>query len=401
MQIPLMIKIINLFIRKTNSKTFIPEIDGLRFFAIITVVLFHLNTAYSEATNVNFTEITSTASFLSFGWWIIRGDLGVKVFFAISGFILALPFLKHYISGTPKIQLKEYYLRRLTRLEPPFIVSLVFFLFVHVFVLHQDFSNLFDHFTASLFYIHCFVYGEPSIINPVTWSLETEAQFYILVPFLFALLFSKKRRSFSLILSLAFFALSAYSKNAILTNGISHLGYSLLVYFSNFITGIGFAWLFIEQKLFIREKSYFWDVTGLVSTFLLFYFYKPQAEYGNIILFNGFIFLMFVSVFKGKLFNWFYTRPVIYIIGGMCYTIYLLHYALFHLTVKYTSLLSTDLGYVGNYWIQFLINIPLMLTISSLFYLLIEKPCMDKFWPQKLITFIKTKTAINASLHRQ
>ena len=35
--------------RKTNSVSFIPEIDGLRFFAIITVVLFHLNSALSKS----------------------------------------------------------------------------------------------------------------------------------------------------------------------------------------------------------------------------------------------------------------------------------------------------------------------------------------------------------------
>ena len=30
-------------------------------------------------------------TYMELGWWMIRLDLGVKVFFAISGFILALP----------------------------------------------------------------------------------------------------------------------------------------------------------------------------------------------------------------------------------------------------------------------------------------------------------------------
>lgn len=35
--------------RTTSSSNFIPEIDGLRFLAIMTVALFHFNTAYSRS----------------------------------------------------------------------------------------------------------------------------------------------------------------------------------------------------------------------------------------------------------------------------------------------------------------------------------------------------------------
>ncbi len=63
----------------------------------------------------------------SMAWCWVRLDLGVKVFFAISGFVLALPFLKYYLGiSDKKVQLKSYFIRRLTRLEPPFIITLVF-----------------------------------------------------------------------------------------------------------------------------------------------------------------------------------------------------------------------------------------------------------------------------------
>ena len=45
-------KLSSLLSRKTSSNSFIPEIDGLRFFAIITVVLFHLNTALSKEVGI-------------------------------------------------------------------------------------------------------------------------------------------------------------------------------------------------------------------------------------------------------------------------------------------------------------------------------------------------------------
>ena len=39
------------------------------------------------------------------------------------------PFAAHYIKGARSVNLRKYYLRRLTRLEPPYIVAL-FLLFI-------------------------------------------------------------------------------------------------------------------------------------------------------------------------------------------------------------------------------------------------------------------------------
>jgi len=122
-------KLISKLTRVTSSGQFIPEVDGLRFFAIITVVFYHLNTHFLRLTE-NQWVFTEMDSFLQF--FLVRGGLGVQVFFTISGFILALPFANHYLNKTSKISLKKYYLRRLTRLEPTYIITLTIFLFVHI-----------------------------------------------------------------------------------------------------------------------------------------------------------------------------------------------------------------------------------------------------------------------------
>ena len=130
--------------RPTNSVNFIPEIDGLRFFAIFTVLIFHLNTAFSKELGVNLQEsfnLLGNENFLGIGWWIRRFDVGVKVFFAISGFILAVPFLKQYLNLGEKINIKDYFIRRLTRLEPPFVLSLLFFYLIHIFILNVSSSS--------------------------------------------------------------------------------------------------------------------------------------------------------------------------------------------------------------------------------------------------------------------
>lgn len=386
------------FKRKTNNSAFIPEIDGMRFFAIITVVLFHINTSFSGATNSNLRLLIGFDNFYEAGWWLVRLDLGVKVFFAISGFILAIPFLKHYLANGKKITLSDYFYRRLTRLEPPFLISLLVFYFTHIIILNEHALSILPNLIASLFYIHSFVFGFPSIINPVTWSLETEAQFYIVIPFLTSFLFLFKKRWLSFVFIFLLIAFSIFLKYEIDIKGLSNLSYSIFSYFSNFLSGLLFAWLYLKKKIWVEKKNIIWDFIGLISLFLLFYFYKPQADWFNNSVFNASVFLMFLSVFKGNITNWFYTRPIIYIIGGMCYSIYLLHYAFLEMITKIFSPIQLGYSYMIDLGLHFVIYTPLLLFICSLFFIMIEKPCMDKHWPKQLRLWMKLNFFKNRNL---
>jgi peptidoglycan/LPS O-acetylase OafA/YrhL len=374
--------------RTTNAKAFIPEIDGLRFFAIITVVIFHLNTVYSKEIGMINPAIAfpngAGKVISSPGWWISRMDLGVKVFFAISGFVLAIPFLKHYLQGGKKVELKDYFLRRLTRLEPPYLVSLVMFTLVHLFMFSMPVTEAVQRFMASLIYSHVIIFATPNPINPVTWSLETEAQFYLLVPLFFAGLFYRNNRGYWIAYISVLFAFSVFFRWFTYANELFHWSRSIFAYLSHFITGILFAWLYLTKKSLLDKKSYWWDLIGLVSIWLMFQFYKPQAHWQNKIVFNLATFVFMISAFKGIAFNWFFTRPVIYVTGGMCYSIYLLHYAFLHLMVKFTKHLSLDQGYQSDLLLQFCIALPAIFIVSCVFYLLFEKPCMDRNWPSKL-----------------
>jgi peptidoglycan/LPS O-acetylase OafA/YrhL len=101
--------------RKTSNNFFIPEIDGFRFFAIASVLLYHLNTHLTRVFDVAAGYFSKSLVHMVTS----RGSVGVDVFFAISGFILALPFARQHLFATPPVSLKSYYLRRITRLEPP------------------------------------------------------------------------------------------------------------------------------------------------------------------------------------------------------------------------------------------------------------------------------------------
>ena len=285
--------------RRTNSMNFIPEIDGLRFFAIATVVIFHLNTAFSREIGFSVNEsieLLGGKNTLSVGCILVRLDLGVKVFFAISGFILALPFLKA-MNKNKRINILSYFKRRLTRLEPPFVISLLLFSIVHIVVFHERIANVLLHFSAGLFYSHGFVFGEPNYINPVTWSLETEAQFYILVPLLFFVFRMLKIDVLKIVLFLSLFIGSMYFKSATSENG--YLNSSVFAYFLNFAVGILFAALYLRSKAFFEgSKKLIFDLLGITSIIGMFVFYKPQADIANMAFFNISIFLFFLSAFE-------------------------------------------------------------------------------------------------------
>src|SRR5207248_8852502 len=105
-------------------------------------------------------------------------------FFVISGFILGLPFASFYRGLGPQVSLRQYFLRRLTRLEPPYILNLAVFFALKVASQQYGFRELLPHFLSSCFYLHNLVYADESLVNTVTWSLEIEVQFYVLVPLL-------------------------------------------------------------------------------------------------------------------------------------------------------------------------------------------------------------------------
>ena len=380
--------LIKLFKRSTNSKNFIPEIDGLRFFAIITVLIYHLNTSYTRELGLDmyaWADYIGTKSIFELGWWTIRLDLGVKVFFSLSGFILALPFINQYYFGGKKVIIKEYFYRRISRLEPPFIASLIVLYIAQIVYFRFGIIEMLPHFIAGLFYLHMIIYGYPNPINNVTWSLETEAQFYIILPLIVLMLVKFSSNKVRCLLFMGLLICSIYLRWFTITKELFFIGRSILVYFINFGTGIIFAFFYMYNTSFLKRSTHFlYDIVCVISLFGLFWFYKPQSYWLNNILFNLSVLFLFLGVFKGTIFNWLFTRKIIYLIGGMCYSIYLLHYAILFIFVKYTSTISLGFGYWVDLAIQFSILFPIVLFLSAIFYLIIEKPCMDKNWFSKM-----------------
>lgn len=376
-------KLLSYFGRVGNQR-FIPEIDGFRFLAIIPVVLLHLSTGLFETSTVYSNAQVEAAN--EFRQFMLPGAVGVYVFFAISGFVLALPFARHYMFNERKVALKGYFVRRLTRLEPPYLITLTVMFLAHWFLLKTEQPGiLFEHYIASFFYMHNIVYDHWSLINPVAWSLEIEIQFYLLVPLLtrlFAIRSSNLRRMIILLL-----IASSYWVQTLLPLGDWHLRPSFLTSYQYFLAGFLIADLYLNDKLQI--KKYFWDILGIVAVFIVFWLEYKKGIYRYFQ--SPAIIIAFIAAFKGKLLNSFFTNKIVSTIGGMCYITYLIHYALIHFIFQLVGKVHTGQGFATDYIVNTAIYLPIVIAVSAMAFVLIEKPFMYRDWPQKVSLFIKEK----------
>jgi len=364
--------------RNTGNKKYLAEIDGLRFLAIFPVLLQHL----SERMIRNFSGTFATPIEQDqFAFAISRGTIGVFIFFAISGFILTLPFAKHFLDNKPKIAYKDYLWKRITRLEPPFIIWMSFFALLLLIKGTYGFEELLPHFLSSIFYSHNLIYGEYSIINPVAWSLEIEIQFYLIAPILVSLFYTIKntkiRRCVTIGLLLGFLTLQ------------HHWGWMLFPYkatllgqLQHFLVGMLVADFYLLEWRKTNIKNWLWDGLALVSFLIMMYTWTE--EYVKSIVFAIALVLLLTSAFKGKIFPFLLKNSWISAIGGMCYTIYLIHLPLMELQMQLTGNWTFTNIFWVNLFIQVAIGLPIILGLSAGFFLLIEKPFMTNDIFQKI-----------------
>ena len=159
----------------------LPVLDVLRGFAAVWVCLFHF-TRDGRTVDV----LSGTAQLCAWGW------LGVQMFFVISGFIIPLSM---YNRSYSLCQFGGFMLRRMKRLEPPYIASILVVLslpFIASFV--PGFRGgvaewSFPQLAAHIAYLNAVLRYE--WINPVYWTLAIEFQYYICIGLVFPLISSR------------------------------------------------------------------------------------------------------------------------------------------------------------------------------------------------------------------
>jgi peptidoglycan/LPS O-acetylase OafA/YrhL len=142
-----------------------PLLDALRAIAVLCVVLTHTG----DLSGVN--EGTSLGDFTA------RLDVGVTIFFLISGFLLYRPLVNARMNGAPRTGLPVYAKRRFLRIVPAYWLALT------ALAIAPGLPDMFSE--RSWVYYGLFQAYDPSWFDKgigTAWSLSTEVAFYALLP---------------------------------------------------------------------------------------------------------------------------------------------------------------------------------------------------------------------------
>ncbi|MGO8747657.1 MAG: acyltransferase family protein [Thermoguttaceae bacterium] len=368
--------IISILGRITSSGRFIPAVDGLRFVAILSVVLYHLNDYLLHKASA-FPIAEAKTSLLQ--QILSCGGCGVQLFFVISGFILGFPFAEHYLLGRRKPLLRQYFARRVLRIEPPYVINMLVAFCLLVLMTPAAARSLLPNLAASLCYVHGLVFGEMSRINCVAWSLEIEVQFYILAPFLatvFALRGTRLRRTVLLGALLLLIGL----KTGYPLFWKQYFSATILSYLDFFLAGFLLADVYVATWNENPARTLWWDLISLAAWCAVLGVQIHDVGRGLLPLV---ILIAYVGAFRGVILHRIFSHPWIVTIGGMCYTIYLYHFFIISAVGRFTIGLSAGPYYLTNLLLQALLIVPCILAISAVLFLLFEKPFMVRDWPSR------------------
>jgi peptidoglycan/LPS O-acetylase OafA/YrhL len=145
-----------------------PLFDGLRAVAALSVLLYHAG-YYSRANEGG----GGLSPYLG------RLNVGVAVFFVISGFLLYRPLLAARLGDAPPVRLRDYARRRVLRIVPAYWVALT------VLAIYPGLPDMFSS-RWWVYYGFGQDYGTKTVVQGIgpAWSLGCEVVFYALLPFL-------------------------------------------------------------------------------------------------------------------------------------------------------------------------------------------------------------------------
>lgn len=363
---------LNKFKRITYSTSYLPEIDGLRFLAIFSVVVIMHITHYLD-------EIFYNGTLTQNNYWkdfVMEGGSGVALFFVISGFILSLPFANWRLNNEKRVNLQKYFLRRVTRLEPPYLIALIILFIAHVWILHKySFDELLPHLFASMVYLHTIIYHSFSTVLPIAWSLEVEVQFYILAPLFFLVFLIRPKQLRWLIMCAIIVGGALYWYNV---ENVVHV----FRYIYLFFCGILLADMYCSRTVLIKNQAWGF-IAGLISL-LGFLFLPSLTTMAGYLVKLACMFMLVHTVLTNVYMKKLFSARLIIIIGGMCYSIYLLHFAVISAVGK--LLIGAGIDPRSNFLflpLSLLLMVS-VLVVSAVFFILVEKPFMKPIGLGKL-----------------
>lgn len=317
-----------------TAPKYIPVINSLRGLASIAVCISHF-----ISQPLNFFDHNSLA--FQYSW---LGTLGVQVFFVITGIVIPIALINGKYNYR---KFGKFILKRIIRIEPPYLFSILIGILFIVLKSHLLSKNLDGIPSIKTLLLHIgylipFVKGQVWFIG-VYWTLAIEFQFYILISLIFPLLINNKF-IIRLTCYILVFGLATTFTNTALAP----------VWLPIFMMGI----IYINFRSKIVDQLEFWVVLFAAISFSLFLHNVPMT----IAAVSTLAVIHFFSYHQSKVGNFF---------GDISYSLYLIHMifgvGIVNIMVPHTSQLYSKLLVV-------LLGFIVSIISAYIFYLVIEKP---------------------------
>lgn len=237
-----------------QTKIYFPNLDGLRTIAFFAVFVNHaLGCLAYRNQNKYFNFVRDR--------FLIDGDLGVNLFFVLSGFLITYLLLKEKeLYG--KINIPHFYLRRILRIWPVYFLVVALCLLVF-----PPFADRFEpsfpisvatdqlnpwlyvSFLGNFDYIY---HGITNVLIGILWSVSVEEQFYLFWPLLIA--FIPRKYLFATFMSII---AGSIAFRFFCSNGGNEmiLRYHSLSSVSDLTTGAVLAFLCTSQRFIDKIKN--------------------------------------------------------------------------------------------------------------------------------------------------
>jgi peptidoglycan/LPS O-acetylase OafA/YrhL len=123
----------------------------------------------------------------------MRGEVGVSIFFVLSGCLLATPFWNAFIGKTPQPKMRTYFQNRAARILPAYYLILILSTFLAVKII--DFEIVWSRIVSGVFLVSHFHWNTffASELDPPLWTITLEIWSYILLPIVLFSIFWKAR----------------------------------------------------------------------------------------------------------------------------------------------------------------------------------------------------------------
>lgn len=294
-----------------NTKQFRYDINGLRAYAVLLVVLFHFQILGFSA-----------------------GFIGVDIFFVISGYLMTKIIINQIMSENFSIW--KFYLARGVRILPALLFLTAVIAVVGWFLLiPEDYKFYAKHAASSITFVSNLMYWRESSdyfsaaahdkILLHTWSLSVEWQFYIILPIIL-LIIGKIKRNRNI---LNFAILLGFIISLILSYKVSQVSqttafYMILTRAWEMLAG-GLVYAYFSKVIFTKLFKNMIELTGFGLIFISLFIFKITTLWPSFNAVLPVLGSMLILIANNN--NSVLTKPKLFqLTGDSSYSIYLWHW---------------------------------------------------------------------------